>query len=85
MNKTATLISDAHTLFYLTGFETLSPFEREAVGVLIGKNKYVITDARYVGQNSSTYTLIITKPGEGIFAAIQNLCYEKKGSCLVNG
>lgn len=83
MNKTATLISDAHTLYYLTGFETLSPHEREAVGVLIGKNKYVITDARYVGQNSSTYTLIITKPGEGIFAAIQNLCYEQKISTLI--
>jgi len=83
MNKTATLISDAHTLFYLTGFETLSPNEREAVLILVNNERYIVTDARYAGYISPRYRLIITQPGEGLFTTIQKICNEKGVSALI--
>lgn len=83
MNKTAVLITQPHTTYYVTGFETLSPTEREVALVVIENKNYIITDARYAGLHSHRYSLIITRPGEGLFGAVEKLCRDHGITTLI--
>ena len=46
----AFFITNFYNIFYLTGFRTLSPHEREAYLLVTRKNVYVFTDGRYIHQ-----------------------------------
>lgn len=83
MNKTATLISRFHTIYYISGFESLSPTEREAVLVVIDGVNYIITDARYKGYNSPRYELIIMEPGDEIFTTVHKLCKKHEVATII--
>ncbi len=73
----AFLVSNHHTIYYLTQFETLSPSEREVFLLLIGERKILITDARYAGeQHNETSELYILKTGEKAIEVIQRICLE---------
>ncbi|MCX6732647.1 MAG: Xaa-Pro peptidase family protein, partial [Candidatus Roizmanbacteria bacterium] len=71
----AFLVSQSYNILYLTGFETLSPHEREAYLFLIQDKKIIITDARYNGeQHSSDSELYILQMGETVGEVIVRFC-----------
>ena len=82
-NPEAILVSNAHTIFYSAGFETLSAHEREAYVLLISKRKIIITDARYSGAtHNSESELYILKLGERVGEVIKKICAENKVETL---
>lgn len=79
----AFLVSNFYNILYLTQFETLSPHEREAYVLLIGKKKIIITDARYEGEkHSKDSELYILKMGERVGEVIQRMCKENNVKTL---
>lgn len=73
----AFLVSNFFNILYLTQFETLSPHEREAYVLLIGKRKIIITDARYKGEkHSGDSEVYILSQGERVIEAITKLCID---------
>lgn len=73
----AFLVSNFFNILYLTKFETLSPNEREAYVLLIGKRKIIITDARYDSESHNEDSeLYILRPGERVGEAINRICKE---------
>lgn len=71
----AFLVSHFFNISYLCGFEGLSPHEREAYLLLIGKEKIIITDARYRGEKHSEDSILyILKPGERVVEVVAALC-----------
>jgi Xaa-Pro aminopeptidase len=82
-NTDAFLVSNFFNILYLSGFETLSPHEREAFLLLIGDTKIIITDSRYDGEkHSEDSELYILAQGERMGEAIGKLCAEKKVKTL---
>ncbi len=71
----AFLVSNFYNILYTTGFETLSPSEREAY-VLITKEKiYIITDTRYErGEVNEAIEFSFTKEGKTVLDVLAELC-----------
>ncbi len=75
----AFLVSNFFNILYETGFETLSPHEREAYVLLVEGKKIIITDSRYEGEkHSGDSELYILKQNERAIDAIQKICSENK-------
>ncbi|MFZ2206059.1 MAG: Xaa-Pro peptidase family protein [Microgenomates group bacterium] len=79
----AFLISQFYNVLYLTGFEPLSPHEREAYLLLVNGKKIIITDGRYVGEkHSDDSELYILKPKERALEVIGRICSESNVKVL---
>ena len=79
----AFLISNFYNILYATGFESLSPHEREAYVLLIGKKKILITDGRYIGEkHNADSEMYILKQGERVGEVIKRICLEHKVKIL---
>jgi len=79
----ALLISQFHNVLYLTGFEPLSPHEREAYLLLMDGKKIIITDGRYTGEkHSEDSELYILEPKERAFEVIGRICHESNINTL---
>jgi Xaa-Pro aminopeptidase len=71
----AFLVSQFYNILYTTGFESLSPHEREAYVLLLKGKKIIITDARYNGENHTEDSeLYILKSGERVVEVINRIC-----------
>jgi Xaa-Pro aminopeptidase len=79
----AFLVSNFYNILYATGFETLSPSEREAY-VLITKEKiYVITDSRYErGEVNEEIAFSFTKEGKTVTDVLTELCKQHSVTAL---
>ena len=79
----AFLISNFYNILYTTGFESLSPYEREAYVLLVGKKKIIITDSRYSGEKySKDSEMYVLQQGERVGEVIKNICSEHKVKIL---
>ncbi len=79
----AFLISNFYNIFYSTGFETLSPHEREAYVLLLKGRKIIITDARYAGEkHNEDSEMYILKQNERAGEIIQRICNENNVESL---
>lgn len=79
----AFLVSQFYNVLYLTGFEPLSPHEREAYLLLINGKKIIITDGRYTGEkHSEDSELYILQPKERALEAIGRICNESNVKIL---
>lgn len=78
LQKTKTdafLISQFYNILYATGFETLSPMEREAYVLVTREQMYVITDSRYErGTVDETIEFSLIEAGKSAVDMISQLC-----------
>ena len=78
LQKTQTdafLISNFHNILYTTGFETLSPSEREAYVLITKERLYIITDSRYErGTVSEAIEFSFIKEGKTVIDTLVELC-----------
>ena len=71
----AFLVSNFYNILYTTGFETLSPMEREVFALITKERLYVITDARYEkGNRANTIEFFFTKKGKTMWGSLAELC-----------
>ena len=71
----AFLVSNFYNILYTTGFETLSPSEREAYVLVTKERLYIITDSRYErGEVNETIVFSFTKEGKTVTDVIAELC-----------
>ena len=71
----AFLVSNFYNILYTTGFETLSPMEREAFVLITKERLYVITDVRYEkGNITDTIEFFFTKNGKTMVDSLVDLC-----------
>lgn len=78
LQKTKTdafLISQFYNILYATGFETLSPMEREAYVLVTKEQVYVITDSRYErGGVDAKIEFSFIEAGKSAIDTISQLC-----------
>ena len=71
----AFLVSNFHNILYTTGFETLSPMEREAYVLITKKQLFIITDSRYErGNVKDTIEFSFIKKGKTAIDTLAELC-----------
>ncbi len=75
-NLDAFLVSNFYNIFYLSGFKTLVPEEREAWLLITTKNSYVFTDSRY--SSGQTKNIKLLTPEKGLVKHLQEIISEEK-------
>jgi len=70
------LVSNFFNILYTTGFQSLSPTEREAYVLLTKKGIYLITDGRYISPSSKHlfYEQLLVDPKHPAFFHIESVC-----------
>ncbi len=85
-NIDALLISNFYNIFYLTGFKTLSPEEREAWVLLTRKNTYLFTDGRYFKKNYQfsipNLQLRLVEPNKGLLIHLGEIIESERVNSL---
>jgi len=75
INADAFLVSNFFNIIYTTGFQTLSPTEREAYVLITKERLYIITDSRYErGDVADDIDISYIKDGKTATDSLQGLC-----------
>ncbi|MBI3620425.1 aminopeptidase P family protein [Candidatus Roizmanbacteria bacterium] len=81
----AVLISNFYNVLYLTGFKTLTTDEREAFAVVTQQTVYLLTDARYVSDESqnSLYAIKLVGPGRNMLFHLAEIIKKESVKAIV--